>query len=338
MRRALKIAAGLPRPAASSCSRVNAYILGQETKSAEVNAPDGQLTSDLPEDVALDLQYTDSPATGSGPEGAPIVLLHCYTCSLRWWDPIVPLLNEEHRVITFDLLGHGGSEKPKSGYEIENQAAAIADALNQLGVIDATVVGHSMGGVVATSLQEQASDLVGQVVLIDAPAESGDGDLPTTADLGTWPIVGEAMWRVKLDSMVKSAAESSFAPGTDVSEVFPDDPDRVVDDLDAMTFNSFEDSRNAVRRLPRPRWSPLPAARRRRDGDGDHGQRGSDPRRGRHAREVRGDPRRPCRPDRRGRATPRTSRIPRRSPRRSSRSSATHRRRRRPSRRAPGCG
>lgn len=245
MRRALKLGAiaGLILLALLG---VNAYILDKETKPAAIDAPGGKLTSALLEDSSLDLQYVDHPATGPGAEGEPIVLLHCYTGSLRWWDQLVPLLNRNHRVITFDLLGHGGSEKPTSGYEIENQAAAIAAALNGLGVTSAAVVGHSLGGLVATSLREQASDLVDSVTLIDVPAASGDVSLPTTAKLATWPVLGEALWRVKPDSLVNSSAERSFAPGANVTEVFPGEPDRVVDDLGAMTYKSFEQSATAA--------------------------------------------------------------------------------------------
>lgn len=245
MRRLLKIG-GLVLIVLIALLAINAYILDKQTRPAAVNAPEGELTADLSEDLPLDLQYVDRPATGPGPEGEPIVLLHCYTCSLRWWDQIVPLLNERHRVISFDLLGHGGSEKPTSGYEIDNQAAAIAAALNELGVSSATVVGHSMGGLVATSLREQAGDLIDKVVLIDSPAASGDADLPALAKLGTWPVLGEALWRVKVGSMVESAAERSFAPGTDVNTVFPGQPDRVIDDLDAMTYKSFKGSAQAA--------------------------------------------------------------------------------------------
>ena len=58
----------------------------------------------------------------SATPGQPIVLLHCYACSLHWWDKLEPLLAERHRVIRIDLLGFGGSEKPESGYEIPAQA------------------------------------------------------------------------------------------------------------------------------------------------------------------------------------------------------------------------
>ena len=54
---------------------------------------------------------------------------------------------QDHRVIRVDLLGHGGSDKPGAGYEIADQASAIAEALAKLDVAGATVVGHSLGGI-----------------------------------------------------------------------------------------------------------------------------------------------------------------------------------------------
>ena len=65
---------------------------------------------------------------------------------MDWWDGMVPLLERNHRVIAVDLLGHGGSEKPGSGYTPPNQAQVVAEALERLDVSDATVVGHSLGG------------------------------------------------------------------------------------------------------------------------------------------------------------------------------------------------
>ena len=214
---------------------VNALVLDSQTKPAEVTADGGSIETVS----SVDLQVFDSPATGPGPEGAPIVLLHCFGCSSQWWNPILEALNERHRVIRIDLIGHGGSEKPQSGYEIEAQAAAAAEALNSLGVQGATVVGHSLGGIVATSLAEQASELADRVVLIGVPSESGEVSLPFTEKLTRTPLIGQAVWRLRLDGMIKRGYESAFAPGTDVSEVFPDDPDRVVDDNRAMTYDSF---------------------------------------------------------------------------------------------------
>ncbi len=217
---------------------VNAFVLDNQTKPAEVTAGGGRIESAS----SVDLQVFDSPATGPGPEGAPIVLLHCFGCSSQWWNPILETLNERHRVVRVDLIGHGGSEKPQSGYEIESQAAAAAETLNSLGVQGATVVGHSLGGIVATSLAEQASELVDRLALIGVPSDSDEASLPFTEKVIRTPVIGQGLWRLRLDAMIKSGYESAFAPDTDVSAVFPGEPDRVVDDNRAMTYDSFTEA------------------------------------------------------------------------------------------------
>jgi pimeloyl-ACP methyl ester carboxylesterase len=106
----------------------------------------------------------------------PIVLLHCFTCSIRWWDELIPLLDRDHRVIAVDLLGHGGSEKPTDGYSIENQAQRVAQVLAQLRVEGATVVGHSLGGTVAVALAERSRELVDRLVIVDQAPDNDYGD------------------------------------------------------------------------------------------------------------------------------------------------------------------
>lgn len=219
---------------------VNAFALNSVTKSAEVTAEGGEIIGLESSPAAL--QVFDQPAAGAGREGAPIVLLHCFGCSSQWWNPILPALNEHHRVIRLDLIGHGGSEKPKSGYEIETQASAVAAVLNHLGVNGAVVVGHSMGGTVGTALAETASELVDRLVLIGTPARAGEAELPLTEKLTRVPGIGQALWRLRLDSTIRSGYESAFAPGTDVSTIFPNDPERVVTDNRAMTYRSFTEA------------------------------------------------------------------------------------------------
>src|SRR4029450_8585646 len=96
----------------------------------------------------------------SGPPSAPaVLLLHGTAGSTAWWDPVLPALRDRH-VVRVDLLGHGRSAKPAGGYRIAEQARRVGAVLYHLGVRRATVVGHSTGGMVATSLAEQRRDLV----------------------------------------------------------------------------------------------------------------------------------------------------------------------------------
>ena len=189
MKRRWKVLLGL-LAALAVLLAVNTITTDSQTKPADVTADGGQIL-ELSRGA---VQVTDSGEPDTETPGQPIVLLHCYACSLHWFDAIEPLLAERHRVIRVDLLGFGGSEKPESGYEIPAQAAVVAEAMNQLGVQGALVAGNSMGGAVTTSLAEQASQLVDRAVVIDtAPNTSDYGDgLPFLARLSYVPVLGEA--------------------------------------------------------------------------------------------------------------------------------------------------
>ena len=105
---------------------LNAVVVSNATKDAYVRDTGARLI----ETSSGTLQVLEQ----GNPQGTPIVLVHCYTCSMNWWDDLAPLLERDHRVIRVDLLGHGGSDKPSAGYSIEDQATAVAEALAKLGV------------------------------------------------------------------------------------------------------------------------------------------------------------------------------------------------------------
>ncbi len=212
---------------------LNAVVTDKETKPAEVTVEGGEIL-DMP---GGDLQVVDSgPESSRGGQKGTIVLIHCFSCAIDWWDGMRPLLERDHRVVAVDLLGHGGSEKPDSSYTIPGQADLVAQALGRLGVRDATVVGHSLGGSVAVALAQQSPQLVDRVAIIDTRSSAADeGDLGLLAGLAFSPVIGEFLWRIKPDFAVKQGLEVAFAPGFEV-------PDAFVEDVKRMTFSSYDDS------------------------------------------------------------------------------------------------
>jgi pimeloyl-ACP methyl ester carboxylesterase len=177
----------------------------------------------------------DVPAA-TVPGAPPVVLIHGSGGAINWWDELTPLLTAQGRqVIAVDMLGYGGSEKPSSGYEIETQANLLAQVLSRLGVERAAVVGHSLGGKVATALAESSPDLVAGVVVIDTPPDSSYGSLGGGAKLARMPVIGQALWRLSPDFLVRRNLEQAFAPGFDFPDVF-------VDDIRAMTYPAYRDS------------------------------------------------------------------------------------------------
>ncbi|HEX6688531.1 MAG TPA: alpha/beta fold hydrolase [Solirubrobacterales bacterium] len=209
---------------------VNALAIDAETKSAGVTEPGGRIVS---------LPGGDLEVIEKGPrDGSPIVLIHCFTCAINWWDGVIPRLARTHRVVAVDLLGHGGSEKPDSGYSIENQADLVAGVLGRLGVRDAEVVGHSLGGPVAIALAERSPQLVDRLMAIDSIPDDSYGDVGFIGELPFKPVIGQTLWRIKPDFSIRNGLEIAFAPGFKV-------PDAFVDDVKQMTYSSYTGSHEA---------------------------------------------------------------------------------------------
>lgn len=206
---------------------VNAIFVDGKTEKAEATVPTGRI---------LDLAGGEMQVAEHGPRNAaPIVLIHCFSCAMDWWDGMVPPLSRDHRVVTVDLLGHGGSEKPGSGYTPPNQAEVVAEALERLGVSDATVVGHSLGGSVGVALSEQSPEIVDRLAIIDMPPDNSYGDLGFIAGLAFKPVIGEALWQIKPDFSVRDGLEVAFAPGYNV-------PDAFVEDVKRLTYTAYDSS------------------------------------------------------------------------------------------------
>jgi len=111
---------------------------------------------------AIHLYYEDHGT------GRPVVLIHGYPLSLRAWDKQVPvLLDNGHRVITYDRRGFGWSSQATTGYDYDTFAHDLHTLLQALDVRDVTLVGHSMGtGEVIRYLGRYGSARVASGVLI----------------------------------------------------------------------------------------------------------------------------------------------------------------------------
>jgi len=78
------------------------------------------------------------------------------------------LLSPEVRVVAVDLRGHGYSDKPPSGYGVDDHVGDLLELIATLGLIRPIMLGHSLGGSIATFVAEAAGDTVGGLVLLDA--------------------------------------------------------------------------------------------------------------------------------------------------------------------------
>ncbi|WP_405163901.1 alpha/beta fold hydrolase [Nocardia sp. NBC_01499] len=217
---------------------VNTVLASRDTAAAT-----GERTVRLPDG---DLHIVED-----GPSDAPaLLLIHGNASSTAWWDPIVPALAVRYRVFRIDLLGHGRSAKPIARYDVPAQARRSGDVLDKLGVSRATIIAHSMGGMVATALAEQRPGLVTALALIDsAPSPGAPIRQALIPRLVPVPVLGQLLWRFRTDDRIRAGLDTAFSRDFDI-------PDTLIGGVRGMTYRSFTLSPKQARRYITERTLP----------------------------------------------------------------------------------
>lgn len=117
-------------------------------------------------------QLLHSRVSGSGPV---VVLLHGFLSSSEYWRSVAAISEKDHTVIALDLLGFGKSPKPRrSRYDYDDHIASIEATLRHLGVTKPfTLVGHSMGSLIALRYARLHEAKVSRLVLVNMPVMLG---------------------------------------------------------------------------------------------------------------------------------------------------------------------
>jgi pimeloyl-ACP methyl ester carboxylesterase len=103
-----------------------------------------------------------------GGEKPPMLLLHGVTRCGDDWEPLLPALTSQWRVIALDQRGHGGSERAGSYLVTDYVSDAVKFIRDELAT-PITIVGHSLGAMVAAAVAAELPHLVSSVVLEDPP-------------------------------------------------------------------------------------------------------------------------------------------------------------------------
>ena len=101
--------------------------------------------------------------------GRPLVFVHGWLGSWRYWVPTMEDLSSKHRTYALDLWGFGDSDKRTQSYSVNAYVELLDRFLDKLGVVRPELVGHALGGVIALLFASQASDQVEQVVGVSVP-------------------------------------------------------------------------------------------------------------------------------------------------------------------------
>ncbi len=101
---------------------------------------------------------------GAGP---PLVLIHGVGLDLEMWDGIAAALAPRHRVVRYDLLGHGASHDPPGPRRLADFVAQLEGLMAALDLARADLVGFSMGGLVARAFAAERGESVRRLVLMN---------------------------------------------------------------------------------------------------------------------------------------------------------------------------
>lgn len=105
-------------------------------------------------------------------EGPAVMLLHGYPLDHSIWDPIVPFLTRDARLIMPDLRGHGKSPSPEGVYSMKEMAGDLLKLVDELRVEKVILVGHSLGGYVAVNFLHHYPHKVTGLALVASRAKA----------------------------------------------------------------------------------------------------------------------------------------------------------------------
>jgi pimeloyl-ACP methyl ester carboxylesterase len=109
--------------------------------------------------------------------GNPVLLLHGGLGIIGMFTQLLPALAETRQVIAVELQGHGHTADIQRPIRLELMADDIAALIQHLGLVNADIIGYSMGGGVALQAAIQHPDVVRKIVVLSAPYKS-DGWYP----------------------------------------------------------------------------------------------------------------------------------------------------------------
>jgi len=105
-------------------------------------------------------------------DGPALVFINSLGTDFRIWNEVAEILAPDFRIITYDKRGHGLSESGPADY-----ARDLAALLDQVGVGRATIVGLSIGGMIAQEFYRHHPDRVAALVLCDTAAKIGTDEV-----------------------------------------------------------------------------------------------------------------------------------------------------------------
>ena len=101
-------------------------------------------------------------------KGKPLILVHGFAASTYTFRYLIPLLTDDYTIYALDVLGFGLSDKPPDGnYDMKSQGDVLIGFMDALKLPSATLVGHSMGGIIIACTDLATPSRVDKLVMVE---------------------------------------------------------------------------------------------------------------------------------------------------------------------------
>jgi pimeloyl-ACP methyl ester carboxylesterase len=160
--------------------------------------------------------------------GRPILFLHDWVGSWRYWIPTMQSVSVTFRAYAIDLWGFGDSAKNPQRFSLNQQVSMLSSFMDQMGIGRVALVGHGLGAVVGVLFAQRYPELVDRVMAAAMPLDGGMVDPRLRADgpaaLADW----------LLDHSAAAETARADAPKADPRAIVTS-----LDDLQAINFGQI---------------------------------------------------------------------------------------------------
>jgi pimeloyl-ACP methyl ester carboxylesterase len=98
--------------------------------------------------------------------GRPVILLHGWVGSWRYWIPVMQAVSFSYRAYAIDFWGFGNSSKNPDRYCLDEQVGLLQGFMSAMGIDRAALIGHGLGALVALIFAERNPTLVDRVMAV----------------------------------------------------------------------------------------------------------------------------------------------------------------------------
>ncbi|GAB1421438.1 alpha/beta hydrolase [Anaerolineales bacterium] len=176
--------------------------------------------------------------------GRPVVLVHSWVGSWRYWVPLMQTLHLKYSVYALDLFGFGDSAKEPTKYDIQNQVEMLEVFLEKMGIPKVALLGHGLGALVATEFAHKHPTHVARMMLIAMPLFE-PADLESRRPPGTRVLLTPTL--TKTEDKAETLLSIPNPAGSITASIFSTEPGTTsaysfVEQMKSRTIHQLLDS------------------------------------------------------------------------------------------------